>query len=177
VLLTVYVGEVIKAMKCCARKPQVLWIVIAYPAKLKQGDTINLYSISDSAHWFNKPDIGLVIIRPADDGDAKLRVASLKKSAAADRSRSGSIRRPGASTYLWSFSSDANTAISRVVMHHSSHAPHVSHQSKYKGGKRRPLTNGGGILNTWDIRKNPRVRFPIDTCALQHPALCCRRAN
>ena len=55
--LTVYVGEAIKAMKRCARKLQVLWIVIAHPAKLKQGDTINLYSISDSAHWFNKSDI------------------------------------------------------------------------------------------------------------------------
>jgi hypothetical protein len=64
--------------KRCARKFQVLWIVIAHPAKLKQGDTITLYSISDSAHWSNKSDIGLVIIRPADDGDAELRVAKVR---------------------------------------------------------------------------------------------------
>ena len=76
--LTVYVGEAIKAMKRCARKLQVLWIVVAHPAKIKQGDTVGLYSISDSAHWFNKPDIGLIISRPADDGDAELRVAKAR---------------------------------------------------------------------------------------------------
>ena len=76
--LTIYVGEAIKAMKRCARKLQVLWIVIAHPSKIKQGDTINLYSISDSAHWFNKSDLGIVITRPADDGDAELRVAKAR---------------------------------------------------------------------------------------------------
>jgi twinkle protein len=76
--LTVYVGEAIKAMKRCARRLQVLWVVIAHPAKIKQGDTIGLYSISDSAHWFNKSDVGLVISRPADDGDAELRVAKVR---------------------------------------------------------------------------------------------------
>lgn len=79
--LTQYVGEAIKAMKRTARKLQVLWIVIAYPAKIKQGETINLYSISDSAHWFNKCDIGLLIMRPADDGDAELKVAKVRYEA------------------------------------------------------------------------------------------------
>jgi twinkle protein len=76
--LTEYVGGAIKAMKRTARRLQVLWIVIAHPAKVKQGDPINLYSISDSAHWFNKPDLGLVVMRPADDGDAELRVAKAR---------------------------------------------------------------------------------------------------
>ena len=76
--LTIYVGEAIKAMKRCARKLQVLWIVIVHPSKIKQGDTIGLYSISDSAHWFNKSDVGIVISRPADDGDAELRVAKAR---------------------------------------------------------------------------------------------------
>jgi hypothetical protein len=48
------------------------------PSKIKQGDTIGLYSISDSAHWFNNSDLGLVISRPADDGDAELRVAKVR---------------------------------------------------------------------------------------------------
>lgn len=76
--LTEYVGAAIKAMKRTARKLNALWIVIAHPAKLKQGDTINLYSISDSAHWFNKPDMGILLMRPGDDGDAELRIAKVR---------------------------------------------------------------------------------------------------
>ena len=76
--LTQYVGEAIKAMKRTARKLQVLWIVVAHPAKIKTGESINLYSISDSAHWFNKCDLGLLVTRPADDGDAELRVAKCR---------------------------------------------------------------------------------------------------
>lgn len=76
--LTEYVGAAIKAMKRLARKLHVLWVVVAHPAKLKQGESINLYSISDSAHWFNKPDLGLLLTRPGDDGDAELRVAKAR---------------------------------------------------------------------------------------------------
>lgn len=76
--LTEYVGGAIKIMKRVARRLQVLWIVIAHPAKLKQGEAISLYSISDSAHWFNKPDIGLLMSRPGDEGDAELRCAKAR---------------------------------------------------------------------------------------------------
>jgi twinkle protein len=70
--LTVYVGEAIKKMKQTARKLQVWWIVIAHPAKMRTGDQLSLYSISDSAHWFNKADIGLLINREGDGADAKI---------------------------------------------------------------------------------------------------------
>jgi twinkle protein len=70
--LTTYVGEAIKKMKQTARKLQVWWIVIAHPAKMRTGDQLSLYSISDSAHWFNKADIGLLINREGDGAGAKI---------------------------------------------------------------------------------------------------------
>lgn len=76
--LTEYVGNAIKAIKRRARKLQVLWIVIAHPAKVKSGDSVSLYSISDSAHWFNKPDIGLIMNRGAENGDAELVIAKAR---------------------------------------------------------------------------------------------------
>jgi len=69
--LTEYTGFAIKEFKRFARKHQVHVIVAAHPAKMlpdKDG-TIrmpSLYDISDSAHWANKADAGLVIWRGTD---------------------------------------------------------------------------------------------------------------
>ena len=76
--LTTYVGEAIKKMKQQARKLQVWWIVIAHPAKMRTGDQLSLYSISDSAHWFNKADIGLLINREGDSAEAKITCAKAR---------------------------------------------------------------------------------------------------
>lgn len=69
--LTEYTGFAIKEFKRFARKHQVHVMVAAHPAKMlpdKDG-TIrmpSLYDISDSAHWANKADAGLVIWRGTD---------------------------------------------------------------------------------------------------------------
>lgn len=66
--LTEYTGRAIKAFKRFAKKFQVLLIVVAHPSK-QQKDKDGLYSvptlydISDSAHWFNKADVGIVVHR------------------------------------------------------------------------------------------------------------------
>ncbi len=71
---TAYVGEAIKILKKFARKYGIHLIVAAHPTKLdrgKDGKTPcpRLYDISDSAHWANKPDVGIIIHRPnMDDG-------------------------------------------------------------------------------------------------------------
>jgi twinkle protein len=47
----------------------VLVIVVAHPGKeggLKDPSKMSLYDISDSAHWANKPDFGLVVFREAE---------------------------------------------------------------------------------------------------------------
>lgn len=67
--LTEYTGLAIREMKRFARKFNVHLIVAAHPAKLlrdkKTGEypVPTLYDISDSAHWYNKPDLGIVVHR------------------------------------------------------------------------------------------------------------------
>jgi len=66
--LTEYTGWAIKQLKIFARKYQVHVIVVAHPAKLEKNkdgsySVPTLYDISDSSHWYNKPDVGIVVYR------------------------------------------------------------------------------------------------------------------
>jgi twinkle protein len=67
--LTEYTGFAIKQFRKLARKYQVHVIVVAHPTKLrpeKAGERMpvpTLYDISDSAHWFNKADVGIIVHR------------------------------------------------------------------------------------------------------------------
>lgn len=70
--MTEYVGRAIKRFKRFAAKFQVHLIVIAHPTKsLKDGDgkykMPTLYDISDSANWYNKCDIGIIVHRETPD--------------------------------------------------------------------------------------------------------------
>lgn len=76
--LTEYTGRAIKAFKRFAKKFQILMVVVAHPAKLQkdkdgQYAVPTLYDISDSAHWFNKADAGIVVHR--HDAGSIIRVA------------------------------------------------------------------------------------------------------
>jgi twinkle protein len=67
--LTEYVGFAIKKLRKLAKKLNIHLIVVAHPTKLevnRDGETAipGMYSISDSAHWANKPDAGIVIHAP-----------------------------------------------------------------------------------------------------------------
>lgn len=70
---TEYTGEAIKHMKKFANKYRVHLMVAAHPAKLrpqKPGDAIpipTLYDVSDSQHWYNKADVGIIIHTQLDD--------------------------------------------------------------------------------------------------------------
>lgn len=64
-----YVGFAIKQFKKFAKKYRVHLIVAAHPAKMARGKdgkypVPSLYDIADSAHWSNKPEVGIVIHRP-----------------------------------------------------------------------------------------------------------------
>lgn len=59
ITLTEYVGDTLRTIKRWARRHGVCVIIVAHPKKV-EGQP-NLYDISDSAHWFNKADLGLVI--------------------------------------------------------------------------------------------------------------------
>jgi twinkle protein len=69
--LTEHVGTALRDMKAFARKYEAHLIVVAHPAKLKrengQYPMPTLYDISDSAHWANKADIGIIVHRKSDD--------------------------------------------------------------------------------------------------------------
>lgn len=71
--MTEYTGFAIKQFKKFAKKHQIHLIVAAHPAKQQRLDKggfaiPSLYDISDSAHWYNKPDAGLVVWRGNKDG-------------------------------------------------------------------------------------------------------------
>ena len=61
VSLTEYVGKMIKKLKRFAKQFGVCVVVVAHPTKLAAEQVPGLYSISDSAHWANKPDLGIVV--------------------------------------------------------------------------------------------------------------------
>jgi twinkle protein len=78
--LTEYTGYALRALKRFARKHQVHLIVVAHPKMLHRGTDgaypmPSLYDISDSAHWYNRPEVGIVVWRgeekrdPPDSGE------------------------------------------------------------------------------------------------------------
>jgi twinkle protein len=66
--LTEYVGWAIRQLKQFARLWNVHLIVVAHPTKLQRDKDgavpmPTLYDISDSSHWFNKPEVGIIVHR------------------------------------------------------------------------------------------------------------------
>lgn len=77
--LTEYTGYAIKRFKAFARQHNIHLIVAAHPAKMKRNtdggyDIPSLYDISDSAHWYNKADVGIVVHRISET-ESLIRVA------------------------------------------------------------------------------------------------------
>jgi len=64
---TEYTGFAIRQLKKFATKYEVHVMVVAHPAKLQRGrqdgkyPVPSLYDIADSAHWANKPDLGIIV--------------------------------------------------------------------------------------------------------------------
>lgn len=77
---TEYVGRAIKTLKKLAARLQFHLIVVAHPTKMQRekGSSaypeITLYDISDSAHWYNKADLGIIVHRMGLD-DTKVKTA------------------------------------------------------------------------------------------------------
>ena len=97
---TEYTGWAIRALKRFAKRQRVHIIVVAHPAKLQRNRSDGkypmptLYDIADSAHWYNKPDLGIVIWRESS--------TSAETSIVVAKSRYHSeIGRPGTVRGLW----------------------------------------------------------------------------
>jgi twinkle protein len=70
--VTDYTGRAIKAMRRFCRSLGVHLIVVAHPTKMqpRADGSIpmpTLYSVSDSAHWYNKCDVGIIVHREANN--------------------------------------------------------------------------------------------------------------
>ena len=70
--LTDYTGRAIKTLKRFARSLQVHVCVVAHPSKMRRNEdgkipVPTLYDVSDSSHWYNKPDLGVVVHRANDE--------------------------------------------------------------------------------------------------------------
>ena len=68
--LTEYTGRAIKALRRFAKKMMVHLIIVAHPSKQRKDENgqyqvPTLYDISDSAHWYNKADLGVIVHRYA----------------------------------------------------------------------------------------------------------------
>jgi twinkle protein len=78
VSLTEYVGLSLRRLKKFARLYRVHLFVVAHPMKMRRGDNgkypmPSLYEISDSAHWYNRCDVGVVVYR--EEQETTIRVA------------------------------------------------------------------------------------------------------
>lgn len=78
VSLTEYVGKMIKRMKRFAKQFGCAVCVVAHPTKLPPDTIPGLYHISDSAHWANKPDLGIVV-HSGDDENPNARQIIIPK--------------------------------------------------------------------------------------------------
>ena len=71
-----YQERSLRTLRRWARRFEVAVFVVCHPMKMIDGAKPTLYHVSGSAHWFNKPDNGLVIYRrdrddPTVDVDVK----------------------------------------------------------------------------------------------------------
>jgi twinkle protein len=65
--LTEYIGHSIKKMKRFGKQFSCAVAVVAHPTKFDSEGVPGLYNISDSAHWANKSDLGIVVHAKKDD--------------------------------------------------------------------------------------------------------------
>ena len=107
---TEYTGTAIRSIKRFAKKHRVHVIVVAHPAKLmrdKNGQypKPTLYDIADSAHWANKPDVGVLIWRDGPEPGLPTKIIVAKSRYHSE------IGRPGAITGIWNESTGRYTII------------------------------------------------------------------
>lgn len=69
---TQYISRLLDKLTSFAKYKNVLVFLVAHPQKLQPGQKPNLYSISGSAHFYNKTDVGFSAIRNRDENNIKL---------------------------------------------------------------------------------------------------------
>jgi twinkle protein len=69
--MTDYIGHALRVLKRFARKHSAHVIIVAHPAKMRRNQDSRfpmpcLYDISDSAHWKNRCDVGVIVHRETE---------------------------------------------------------------------------------------------------------------
>jgi twinkle protein len=105
---TEYTGWAIRALKRFAKLHRVHIIVVAHPAKMQRKQDgkypcPSLYDIADSAHWYNKPDLGIVIWREGANPSLPTNIMVAKSRYHAE------IGRPGQISGIWNEASGRYT--------------------------------------------------------------------
>jgi twinkle protein len=76
-----YIGRGIRMLKRLAKQYQIAITVVVHPTKAVGGENPrmpNLYDCEGSAHWFNKPDLGVIVGREADNPHTIIRIAKVR---------------------------------------------------------------------------------------------------
>lgn len=141
--LTEYTGWAIKQIKRFARKYQVHVIVVAHPAKMQKNSNgeypvPTLYDISDSSHWANKPDLGLIVYR----NEYMLNLVRVVKCRYI-----GVIGQPGDVTMRYDTYLGTFLALSEEEQ--------KEHIEDWKKRKPKSTDDGGGPLKWWKKKKKP----------------------
>ena len=105
---TEYTGWAIRTLKRFAKLHRVHIIVVAHPAKMQRKQDgkypcPSLYDIADSAHWYNKPDLGIVIWREGANPSLPTNIMVAKSRYHAE------IGRPGQISGIWNEASGRYT--------------------------------------------------------------------
>lgn len=92
--LAEYQARAIKTIKRFAKQYRVACTVIVHPTKAIAGEKPrepNLYDADGSAHWFNKPDFGLVVLRENEQDAPDITTIRIVKVRFKDTGRRGSV--------------------------------------------------------------------------------------
>ena len=81
---TEYISRILDKLSIFAKVNDILVVVVAHPYKMKKEkdgtkfEVPNLYDISGSAHWYNKPDYGMIVYRDFETGHSRIIVQKVK---------------------------------------------------------------------------------------------------
>lgn len=80
-LLTDYIGQCLMLVKDFCRTLDVIVGIVAHPTKPGSDKSrgVTLYDIESSAHWFNKCDNGLIVIRDNDKNSCRVMSAKVRE--------------------------------------------------------------------------------------------------
>ena len=82
---TEYIGRCLRLIKRFGRETGCTMIVVAHPTKVDNDRDVRLSDINGSAHWWNRSDAGLIVMREVGKRESKVVVAKVREQPVAGR--------------------------------------------------------------------------------------------